>query len=172
VIMNKEHGHMIFVYFPMVQCSTVESQPQPPQSPSRNPKAGWRGCVLLHGTCLLEPSYTGFRQPERLRVALTPRSIAMSMPKSQMVRVCAPAWHTSAGTLLHGVSVARMTEGDGYMQPPPSTSPLTDMHGHHPHQIPILHIPTCTNHPWRQHLSHYPNRHICGANTSATTPPN
>jgi len=63
--MNKEHGHMIFVvYYLMVQRSTVESQPQPPQSPSQNPKAGWRGHVLLHGTHLLEPSYMGFRQPE------------------------------------------------------------------------------------------------------------
>jgi len=64
VIMNKEHGHMLFVYFLMLQRSMVESQPQPPQSPSPNLKAGWRGCVLLHGTHLLEPSYVGFRQPE------------------------------------------------------------------------------------------------------------
>jgi len=157
VIVNKEHGHMIFVYFPMVQRSTVESQPQPPQSPSRNPKAGWRGRVLLRGTRLLEPSCAGFRRPERLRVALTSRSVATSMLESQLARACAPARHTSAGTLLRGVSAARMTEGDGYMQPPPSTSLLTDTHGHHPHQLPTLRIPTRTNHPWRQRLSHYPN---------------
>ena len=39
--------------------------------PRRCSKVNWRGCVLLRGTRLLEPSYAGFRRPEWLRVTAT-----------------------------------------------------------------------------------------------------